>query len=349
MLNIILALFYSILAGIFNGSWGVPQKYMDKWSEEAIWLPFSTFTFLIFPWLTLFIMCPTYYKIIPLIPAKEFLIMGAGGLIFGFGQVFFVKAFKYIGLGINFVINISICIVVSAIVPFGWNISLIGSGYFYMQFFGVILFLVAVILSSIAGSVRNKYQQKENVNNSTNCKNAKLLVLIGILFSVLAGIGSGIEGLTYLLVNPVVSKVSLEIIDGPLVASHIVAWCVFFTFTWIPYFLSFLYLGIKNNSLVTYRNSGTSKYWLWIAIASFSYWIGLVFFSQASLTIGGNLAPTIAWPLFMTFIILVSNFWGWLLKEWENAGRKAVTLMWISVILFIIAIIVFAISSVLKP
>ncbi len=79
------------------------------------------------------------------------------------------------------------------------------------------------------------------------------------------------------------------------------------------------------------------------------FWGSLVFFSQASNVIGGDLAPTIAWPLFMVFIILTSNFWSWKSDEWKNAGTKASRRMIFSLALFVVAIIVFSISSTFEP
>jgi len=79
------------------------------------------------------------------------------------------------------------------------------------------------------------------------------------------------------------------------------------------------------------------------------YWGSLVFFSKASEVIGGDLAPTIAWPLFMVFIILTSNLWSWKSREWEHAGRSAGMKMFVSLALFVVAIVVFSYSSVLKP
>jgi hypothetical protein len=79
------------------------------------------------------------------------------------------------------------------------------------------------------------------------------------------------------------------------------------------------------------------------------YWGSLVFFSKASEVIGGDLAPTIAWPLFMVFIILTSNLWSWKSREWEHAGGNAVSKMIVSLVLFVVAIVVFSYSSALKP
>ena len=112
---------------------------------------------------------------------------------------------------------------------------------------------------------------------------------------------------------------------------------------------NFLILNIKNRSFSKIVASGTSKYWLWTIFMGVGYWGSLIFFSKASDSIGGELAPTIAWPLFMVFIILTSNFWSWKSHEWEGAGAKAARTMWASLALFVVAIIVFSYSSKLQP
>ena len=79
------------------------------------------------------------------------------------------------------------------------------------------------------------------------------------------------------------------------------------------------------------------------------FWGSLIFFSGASSMIGGALAPTIAWPLFMVFIILTSSFWGWFAGEWKDAGTKAAVRMFISLLFFIFAIVIFSCSILVKP
>jgi L-rhamnose-H+ transport protein len=70
----------------------------------------------------------------------------------------------------------------------------------------------------------------------------------------------------------------------------------------------------------------------------------MVSYSKAT-EILGSLGPIIAWPLFMIFIILVSNFWGVKHGEWQHASRGAKRKMFFSVGLLILAIIVLVIAT----
>ncbi len=75
----------------------------------------------------------------------------------------------------------------------------------------------------------------------------------------------------------------------------------------------------------------------------------MLLFCQAQALIGGDLAPTIAWPLFMIFIVLTANFWSFVHGEWNGAGAKAKKLITSSLVLFIAAVIVFGFNSMNKP
>jgi L-rhamnose-H+ transport protein len=345
MENILLALFFTVIAGIFNGSWGFPQKYMIKWKQEAVWLPFCTFTFLIFPWITLYLLSPTSFLVFKDIPSHIILTAAVGGILFGLGQVVFVISFGLIGLGISFVINISIATAGSAIVPFFWHKDLVNTPYFYTQLLGILLFVIAVILGAMAGAERDKAKQASEIQKE---KSIHLLVL-GISFCIIAGIGSAIEGLTYILVNPTISNIAINKYSIENLSANLMAWPIIFSFTWVSFFTCLLFKGIKLKSFKGYSIRGTGKYWVIIILMGLVYWLGLVFFSKASSVIGGELAPTIAWPLFMVFIILTSNFWGWVIGEWKNAGTKATIYISTSICLFIIAISVFTLSTVFKP
>ncbi|MFA5187423.1 MAG: hypothetical protein WC551_13170, partial [Patescibacteria group bacterium] len=93
---------------------------------------------------------------------------------------------------------------------------------------------------------------------------------------------------------------------------------------------------------------GTGKYWLLAVLMGVGFWGSLIFFSKASQEIGGDLGPTVAWPLFMVFIILTSNFWSWKSGEWKGAGSSAARRMAASLVLFVLAIVVFSYSGTLQ-
>ncbi len=117
----------------------------------------------------------------------------------------------------------------------------------------------------------------------------------------------------------------------------------------LPNIIYFLVKNIQNNTLSTFGTSGTGKYWFYVILMAIGSWFSVVLFCKANLVIGGDLAVTIAWPLFMVFIILTSNFWSFVSGEWKSAGGKAIKMISASIALFVVAVIVFAASSSIQP
>jgi L-rhamnose-H+ transport protein len=344
--TIIAALFLTFVAGIINGSFATPTKYMTGWKEENIWFFFSFWGMLLFPWLTLFLLSPNQIGFISHIPNHTLFIAVAGGLLFGIGQLCFSMALGLIGIGLSFLINISMGTAGAALVPLLGSNKEMFSVYGILQFTGILIFVIAVTIGVRAGTDRDKntVTDKKGDNKSSAGK-----TLLGIIFAVAAGVGSACQGLSYTYANPVISKASLNIGMDPLSAS-ISTWIIVFSVAWFPYCIYFLILSIKNKSLpLIFKSYCTKEYLFLFSIMALGYWGSVVFFSRASSLIGGDLAPTIAWPLFMIFIILTSNFWGWASGEWNNAGTKAIAKIWTSIGLFVFAIIVFSCSAVFHP
>ncbi|MCP3944608.1 MAG: hypothetical protein GY710_24455, partial [Desulfobacteraceae bacterium] len=311
---------------------------------ENRWLCFSFFGFLILPWVSILIMAPQTLNILSHLDHKILLIMVGGGILFGLGQIFFSLAFKHIGIGLNFVINISMGTAGSALIPILWHRDVMGTLYSYIQLFGVLIFIVAVIFGAVAGAARDVAR-----SNSSPNKLKEGYLLVGVLFAVLAGVGSVCQGLSYIYVNPIVSNLAINLFKVESLPANTIAWVIIFSGAWIPYVLYFLYLNIKRKSLGKIKTAKTGIYWFYLLLMGIGFWGSLILFSAASAEIGGSFAPTIIWPLFMVFIILTSNFWSFVSGEWKDAGSTAIKKMSFSILLFIFAIFVFSFSTTKQP
>jgi len=90
---IINALFLASFAGILNGSFALPTKFIKKWNFENIWLQYSIWAFLILPWVVAYFISPNIFKVYEATHFHYIVFMAIGGLLFGIGQI---------GLAINF-------------------------------------------------------------------------------------------------------------------------------------------------------------------------------------------------------------------------------------------------------
>jgi len=349
--TILFALAMVLVAGFINGSFAAPMKYMTRWGEENIWLIFSFWGFLILPWITILVMAPHFTDVLRALPSNLFWTMVLGGVAFGIGQIAFALSFRYIGIGLAFVINISMGTSGSALIPILWHKGIMGTPYSYAQMLGIVVFVLAVVLGAAAGAARDRMKRQSRggpaESKVNEIKPGRLI--LGVVLAIVAGVGSVAQGVTYIWANPTVSKVASDQFGVGDLASGVVAWVVIFSAAWLPYFLYFFVLNLKRRSFGKLASAHTGPYWFWLPLMGVGYWGSLVFFSKASEAIGGDLAPTIAWPLFMVFIILTSNLWSYKSHEWDGAGKKAIRRMWASLGLFICAIVVFSYSSKLEP
>jgi len=342
MAVILTAVIICVVAGFINGSFATPTKYMEKWNEENIWFAFSFFGFLVLPIITLFVMIPNFLTIYSTLPHGPILIAILGGIGFGLGQVFFALAFRHIGIGLNFVINISMGTAGGALIPMLWNPQILGTVYSYVQILGMAIFVVAVIISAIAGKQRDAskglLEDKKNAN-----------LFVGISFSILAGFGSMCQASTYAYSNGIIQNIAQNQDKIKLLPSGVIVWVFIFCSAFVPYALYFLIKMIKNNSFVKFKNPSSSIYWMYLLLMGIGFWGSVVLFARASEEIGGKLAPTIAWPLFMVFIILTSVFWSFKSGEWKGADKKSIKKIHIAILLLVGAVLVFACNSIMKP
>jgi len=296
------------------------------------------------------IMVPNVMDILNAVPTGLLIIIILGGVAFGVGQIAFALSFQCIGIGLAFVINIAMGTSAAALVPLLWHKGIMGTAYSYVQMVGILIFVVAVVFGALAGVARDRNKRKSTEESNSGIRKIKPgLLILGISLAVVAGAGSMCQGVIYIWSNPTVSELAMNNFGSAMLGSTIITWVLIFSSAWIPYVVYFFVLNIKRR---TFKNisKGPSLFYVFLTILmGLGFWGSLILFSMASNEIGGHLAPTVAWPLFMVFIILTSNFWSWKSNEWQDAGKKAHSRMITSISMFIAAIVVFSISSNLQP
>lgn len=331
-----LTLVYSIGAGIMNGSFALPTKHIKTWNFENIWLNYSIWSFLILPWLTIFILDPVLFDVYKTMPMNTLLTLLIGGFLFGIGQVCFALALRTIGLGLGFVINIGLGTGLGSLLPLltlNADSLFTPAGIVTMAGIGLILF--GLLLSYSAGSQRDKASQTISTKKTNGYQ-------LGVLLSILAGLFSAGQNYTFALTHNM-NQLALQAGADPLSAS-IIIWPPFLTCSLIPYMIYMLYLHKKNDSFQRYRESGLFKNNLLGIVMAFFWFGSLAIYSKASLMIG-ELGPVIAWPLFMVLIILTSNFWSWRHKEWDGCSKAIKHRMVASILSLVSAVIVLTYSA----
>ncbi|MEI6054903.1 MAG: L-rhamnose/proton symporter RhaT [Lentisphaerota bacterium] len=342
-LSLTYALLLTIFAGLINGACIAPKRYLRNWSEEHVWFCYYFNSMLLLPLVTIFIFCPNFLLIVSKAQILPIATLVIGGLFFGLGQVGFAMAFKHLGFSINFVITISIGTAFTALIGLIASPKLILSLYGLLQFAGAAVFILAVMLGGLAGITRDNAKKSFESKASNAVTNVKL----GVFLSIIGGIGSAFEGSAFVIANPYIADIAMKSgYKDP--ASDFFSWIIIFMSSSIPPLLYFAGLMVKNGTLQSFWNSSKNYYFPITIVMGLGAWASVLVFSFASSLVGGELAPTIVWPMFMVFIILTSNMVGFISGEWKDAPKSAYVKIYSSIATFIIAIVVFSCSAIFK-
>lgn len=343
-MNILLAFLFILMAGIVNGSFALPTKYVNKWKFENIWLQFAIWGFVILPWVITLILVPQTFQIYAATPSHLLIVILLGGLFFGIGQICFALSLNLIGLCLGFAINLSLGISLGFLLPLVFqHADKIMTPFGITTLAGTLLSVIGLIISNHAGILRDREKYKLQIAEQNNTSKSNNKHKLGVILAVIAGFSSAEQNFVFSLTYSM-QPLAASMGANDFGAANII-WPGFLACGFIPYALYTLYLLYKNKSFVNYRQSSTGKYYIFAFIMGLFSYSSLLFYSKASQLIGGSLGPLIGWPMFMALIILVSSFWGWRYKEWEGCGNKTKKVMKQGLMFLILAIAVLAYSS----
>lgn len=335
-----LALFYSLIAGVMNGSFALPTKYIKTWNFENTWFMYGVWAFLILPWVFVFGIDPRIGHVYRMLPRDSMLILLIGGFLFGVGQVCFAIALDTIGIGLGFVINIGLGTALGVLIPLvTLHPDKIFTSASLTSLFGLTLILIGLLISYHAGSERDR---QRTIGKSMSSTANQIPYKLSVFLAILAGIFSAGENYTFAATSNI-QKLALHESIGSFAAS-IVIWPPFLFFSFLPYMAYMIFLHIKNKSRVKYQSEGSWKNGLLSLVMGFFWFGSLALYSKAALLIG-DLGPVIIWPLFMVMIILTSNFWSWRHHEWADCSPKIKSEALIAVVALVFAVFVLAYSA----
>jgi L-rhamnose-H+ transport protein len=338
-MDVQIALFLIFIAGLINGSFALPTKYLKIWKFENIWLNFAVWTFVILPWAVALFAVPQIFSVYADASARIIAIMLTGGFIFGIGQVCFALALNMIGFGLSFVLNLGLGIILGFLLPLiVQHPEKIMTPFGLTTIIGSLLAVIGLLLSNRAGSLHH-HEQAKNISQGHLSKH----YIAGVILAVVAGVASAGQNFSFALTANM-QNVAQEMGASAFGAANIM-WPGFLTCGFIPYALFMIYLTTKHKTFSNFSVPGSSKYYLFALIMGLCWYGSLVFYSKATQMIG-SVGPVVGWPLFMVMIILTSNFWGWRYKEWQGCSSKVKHTLWLGLAFMVFAIIVLGYSSV---
>jgi L-rhamnose-H+ transport protein len=325
-----------VLAGAMNGSFTLPMKYTRSWAWENTWLAWTVFALFVFPPVLTFLTLPQVRSVYAETGLHPVILVAACGAGWGISQVFFGLAVDAIGIALSFSVILGLSAAVGSLVPLltlhrEKILSAAGLGVIA----GVVLVAVGVGICAVAGRRREAATGKGPTAGAASMGR-------GLLYCLFSGLGSALVnfGLAY----GKVLIVTAQKLGGSPTWSPNAVWMPLMIAGGVPNLVYCVYLLHKNATTSRFSQPGTNFYWLLAAIMAF-FWFGSTVIYGASSMLLGDWGPILAWPLFMSLIVITASLHGIFTGEWKEAGPRPLRIQLTGVAVLILAVAVLSRAS----
>ena len=247
------------------------------------------------------------------------------GVLWGVGGLTFGLSMRYLGMSLGYALALGNCAAFGTIIPpiyMGTFGNLIASASGRITLGGVLVSLIGIAICGWAGISKegelSEDQKKETIKEFNFVKGIWIAFLCGIMSACFAfGIAAGkpvaeqaVElGAVSLFQN---SPVFILIMAGGFTTNLI--WCMI--------------LNLKNNSAKDYLKSGDASLFLnyfFSGLAGTIWYFQFMFYGMGTTKMGKY--DFSSWSIHMAFIIIFSNIWGFIFKEWKGTSIRTLTLI----------------------
>lgn len=338
-----LGLFLIALGGFAAGSFYIPFKKVRNWAWESYWIVNGLFSWIIMPWFVAFLTVPELIFVLREAQASTILTTWFLGLLWGVGGLTFGLSMRYLGMSLGYAIALGLCAFFGTLIPpiyTGKFNDLITSLSGRTTLTGVLACLVGIAICAWAGISKEKElsdeKKKEAVKEFNFPKGLLVAIFSGIMNACMAfGFDAGKpiaalavkHGTASLWVN---NPVFIVLFAGGFTTNFI--WCVF--------------LNVKNKTAKNYLNSSGSpliKNYIFSALAGIIWYFQFMFYGMGRTKMGKY--DFASWSVLMALIIVFSNIWGLIFREWTGTSRRTHRIILSGIIVLIVSTIVVGLGS----
>lgn len=345
-------LLFHFIGGFASGSFYIPYNKVKGWSWESYWIVGGIFSWLFVPIVSAWLTVPDFTSIISASDPTTLFWTYFLGAMWGIGGLTFGLAMRYLGMSLGMSVALGFCSAFGALIPPIYqdltSTNPTGSFSHMLSHNGGIIVLlgVAVCLLGIAicgkAGVRKEAelsteQKQESVKEFNLKKGLLVAIFSGIMsacmsFAISAGqeIADATEAAG---VNPLFRNnvTFIVIMLGGLTTNFI--WCMI--------------LNFRNKSFKDYTNKQTplTNNYIFSALAGATWFMQYFFYGMGESKLGNGAS---SWILHMAFIILVSNMWGFLLKEWKGVSTKTLVTIITGIAVIILSVIIVGYGNALE-
>ncbi len=321
-MNPVAGIILHAIGGFASGSFYIPFKKVKKWAWESYWLVNGVAAWIIVPWIVGFLTVPNLLDVLASAPKGSAAMSFVFGLLWGVGGLTFGLSMRYLGMSLGYAMALGYCAAFGTIVPpiyFGTFGTLVSTASGVVTLGGVGVCLAGIAVCGWAGISKEREmsdEAKKEIISEFNFKKGLWVAFVcGIMSACFAfGLAAGKPiaekaasmGAPALFVN---SPVFIFIMAGGFFTNAV--WCLF--------------LNRKNGSTGDYvkNDAPLLSNYFFCALAGSIWYMQFMFYGMGTTKMGAY--DFSSWSIHMAFIIVFSNIWALLFKEWRGSSRSTIS------------------------
>jgi L-rhamnose-H+ transport protein len=362
-MHVILGVIFHFIGGFASGSFYIPFKKVKGWHWESYWIIGGLFSWLIVPPLAAWLTIPGFWEIINETGFSTLALTYMFGVLWGIGGLTYGLGVRYLGVSLGSSIILGLCMVFGALIPaIFYDFSpvqgkdtfsmMVNSAWGKTVLAGLALCVVGIIICARAGTLKEK--QLKTMGNDPHSLEIKTEYKfgLGLLVSIISGVLSacfnfGLESGQSLSHMANEAWTTANPGQGEFLFRNNVIYVVLLWGGLTTNFIWCMILNAKNKSFGDYTNKRTpllSNY-IFAALAGTTWFLQFFFYGMGESRLGNGAS---SWILHMSFIILVANMWGLILKEWKGVSRKTIATIITGIITIILSVLLVGLGNSLK-
>jgi L-rhamnose-H+ transport protein len=324
-----------IVAGLLNGSFAAPMKWMPAWRWENSWLIFAITGLIIFPWIITLLTVPhvggVYSGSSSATLAKVLLF----GIAWGVGATLFGIGISRVGMALGFAIILGITASFGSLFPLAMlHPEELHTKRGQALMLGTAIMIVGLLFLALAGKRRERDMGANDAARSG--------FFLGLVICIFSGLFSSMLNFSFVFGDEIRVRALASGASSSMAANPI--WSLTVTGGFLSNLVYCCYLLNKNKSWSVYREGNPATYWLLGGLMGLLWYGGTVTYGMGAASLG-KLGGIVGWPVFMTLDIIVGIFWGAVTGEWKQASLRALAYCWAGVGVLVLAIVVISIGN----
>lgn len=327
------------IGGLAAGSFYIPFSRVRNWAWETYWLVGGVFSWIIVPWVVAWLTVPELPAVLSSAPAQALLLAYGFGVLWGIGGLTFGLSMRYLGMSLGYALALGFCAAFGTLIPplFQQTFSKLLETMSGMTILGGVgLCLAGIGVCGKAGISKEREMSDEEkrsvIREFDFRKGVWVAIFCGIMSACMAfGITAG---------QPI-AEAAVARGAQPLWQNNAV-FVVIFAGGFTTNLLWCLYLHWKNRTGHQYVAFSSAPVLLNVSFAALAggiWYLQFMFYGMGTTKLGKDYDFS-SWTLHMAFIIIFSNMWALLFREWRGTTSRTRALIMSGIVVLIFSTIV---------